>query len=181
MSYVYYASYLLIPLDRIEEALHQLQVAEKTDPLSPQVHGLLGFVLLSLRRYDEAARHCEKASNRAGCLGRIRLAQGRFDEAIQLFRESVSSLDQAYLGNALGRAGRREEAEKIASTFERNPYQQALIFAGLGDKDRTFDALIRFAALGPVRLGRALTYPEFALVLSDPRLKAIRRKTGLPE
>jgi tetratricopeptide (TPR) repeat protein len=124
------------------------------------------FVLLSLRRYDEAARHCEKASNRAGCLGRIRLTQGRFDEAIQLFRESVSSLDQAYLGNALGRAGRREEAEKIASTFERNPYQQALIFAGLGDKDRTFDALIRFAALGPVRLGRALTSVPSRQVIS---------------
>jgi hypothetical protein len=63
MSYVYYASYLLIPLDRIEEALHQLQVAEKTDPLSSQVHGLLTYVLLSLWRYDEASRHCEKASN----------------------------------------------------------------------------------------------------------------------
>jgi hypothetical protein len=35
--------------------------------------------------------------------------------------------------------------------------------------------------LGLVRLGRDLTYPEFALVRSDPRVKARRKKVGLPE
>jgi TolB-like protein/Tfp pilus assembly protein PilF len=181
MSYVYFASYLLMPLDRLDEALHQLQIAEKTDPLSPQVHGLMTYVLLSLRRYDEAVGHCQKASNTPGCMGRVRLAQGRFDEAIQFFSASKAGLDQAYLGNALGRAGRREEAEKLALTWEKNPYQQALIYAGLGDKDRTFEALNRLAALGPVRVGRSLTYPEMALVRGDPRLKALRKKVGLPE
>jgi TolB-like protein len=181
MSYVYFASYLLMPLDRLDEALHQLQIAEKTDPLSPQVHGLMTYVLLSLRRYDEAVGHCQKASNTPGCMGRVRLAQGRFDEAIQFFSASKAGLDQAYLGNALGRAGRREEAEKLALTWEKNPYQQALIYAGLGDKDRTFEALNRFAALGPVRVGRSLTYPEMALVRGDLRLKALRKKAGLPE
>jgi tetratricopeptide (TPR) repeat protein len=182
MSYVYFASYLLMPLDQVEEAVRQLQIAERADPLSPQVHGLMTYVLLSLRRYDEAARHCEKASNTTGCMGRVRLAQGRIDEAIQFFSASASPLDRAYLGNALARAGRREEAEKLlASTLERNPFQQALIYAGFGDKDRTFEALNRVAALGPVRLGRTLTYPEFALVRGDPRSKALRKKAGLPE
>jgi len=181
MAYVYFASYLFMPLDRLEEALHQLQIAEKTDPLSPQVHGLMTYVLLSLRRYDEAAGHCQKASNTPGCMGRVRLAQGRIDEAIQFFSASTAGLDRAYLGNALGRAGRREEAEKLALTWEKNPYQQALIFAGLGDKDRTFEALNRLAALGPVRVGRSLTYPEMDLVRGDPRLKPLRKKAGLPE
>jgi TolB-like protein len=181
MSYVYFASYLFMPLDRLDEALHQLQIAEKTDPLSSQVHGLMTYVLLSLRRYDEAAGHCQKASNTSGCMGRVRLAQGRIDEAIQFFSASNAGLDRAYLGNALGRAGRREEAEKMALIWEKNPYQQALVYAGLGDKDRTFEALNRLAALGPVRVGRSLTYPEMALVRGDPRLKALRKKVGLPE
>jgi len=37
------------------------------------------------------------------------------------------------------------------------------------------------ANLGPVLLGRDLTYPEFALVRGDPRVKALRKKVGLPE
>jgi hypothetical protein len=62
-----------------------------------------------------------------------------------------------------------------------NPFQQALIFAGLGNKERTLNAIERMAAFGPVRLGRDLTYPEFALARGDPQVKALRKKVGLPE
>jgi hypothetical protein len=51
----------------------------------------------------------------------------------------------------------------------------------LGDKDRTFEALDRMAAQGAVRIGRALSYPELALLRGDPRLKALRKKVRLPE
>jgi hypothetical protein len=62
-----------------------------------------------------------------------------------------------------------------------NPFNQALVYAGLGDKDRTLEALNRLVALGPVRVGRALNIPEMALPRGDPRLKALRKKAGLPE
>jgi hypothetical protein len=81
----------------------------------------------------------------------------------------------------LGQAGRRDETEKYAASVARNPFQQALTFAGLGDKARTLGALDHMTMLGPFRIGRALTFPEFALLRGDPRLKALRRKVGLPE
>jgi len=62
-----------------------------------------------------------------------------------------------------------------------SPFQQALIFAGLGDKDRTLEALDRMTVPGPIRIGRALAFPEFALLRGDPRVKALRKKVGLPE
>jgi hypothetical protein len=37
------------------------------------------------------------------------------------------------------------------------------------------------AVLGPVRTGRALSFPELDLIRGDPRVKAIRKKVGLPE
>jgi hypothetical protein len=41
----------------------------------------------------------------------------------------------------MGRAGRREEAEKLATAVAPNAFSQAIIFAGLGDKDRTVKSL----------------------------------------
>jgi len=35
--------------------------------------------------------------------------------------------------------------------------------------------------LGPVRIGRALRYPELDLIRGDPRVKALRKKVGLLE
>ena len=56
-----------------------------------------------------------------------------------------------------------------------------MIYAGLGDKDRTFAALDLASVSGPFRIGRALNYPEFALLKGDPRVSALRKKVGLPE
>jgi TolB-like protein len=186
----HFAMYLLLVLGRIEEALHQLQVAEKADPLSPEVHFDLAYVLMSAGRYDEAAEHCEKLLAdyplRGNCLGRTRLGQGRTGEAIQLFSTDLDrgigkANNRAYLGYAYGRAGRREDAEKLAAAASANPFLQVLIFAGLGDKDRTMEALGRMGTLGPVRIGRALTLPELELLRGDSRVKALRKKVGLPE
>ena len=62
-----------------------------------------------------------------------------------------------------------------------SPLQQAVIFAGLGDKERTLEALDRMAVVGPVRMGSILSLPELALLRGDPRLKALRKRVGLPE
>jgi tetratricopeptide (TPR) repeat protein len=167
---------LLLPLGRIEEGVHEMQIAEKIDPLSPHVQSRLAWVLLSAGRYEEAAGHCQKAAA-TQCLGRARLGQGRINEAIQI----LATVSTQYLGYAYGRAGRREDAEKLAAAAAPNAFTQALTFAGLGDKDRTLEALDRLASLGAVRVGRALNSPEFALLRGDPRVKTLRKKVSLPD
>lgn len=62
-----------------------------------------------------------------------------------------------------------------------HPNEQALIYSGLGDKDRTFEPLERMAVLGAQRVGQYLNLPELALVRDDPRLITFRRKVGLPD
>ena len=150
-------------------------------------------MLIPAGRYDEAAGHCEKLPadfwSRNVCLGRARLWQGRTREAIQILETAfnreveanVASPVRGILGCAYARAGRRDEAEKLAAESSLNPFNQAQTFACLGDKDRTFEALDRAAAAGPVRMGRMLTRQGYSLLRGDPRLKALRKKVGLPE
>jgi TolB-like protein/Flp pilus assembly protein TadD len=190
-SYNHYALYLLLPLGRIEEALRLLRRAERNDPLFPGVHSTLAYVLISAGRFDDAAAHCEKLPSdypsRSECLGRARFWQGRPNEAVQILRaavtEGIEASDgvQGYLSYAYGRTGRRQEAEKLAVSAVPRPFVEALTFASLGDKDRTFEALDRMSILGPFRIGRALTFPEFAFLRGDPRVKTLRKKVGLPE
>jgi predicted Zn-dependent protease len=179
--------YLHLPLCRIEEALQQARASEQVDPLSPEVQLVLAYVLLSAGRYEEADKHCQQEPagylRKIECLGRSQLAQGRIPEAIRILATADPKVKyvRAFLGHAYGRADRREEAEEMAVATS-GSFQQALVFAGLGDRDRTLEALDRMATtMGSLRVGRALTDPEFALLRADPRLSTLRKKVGFPE
>lgn len=195
-AYNDFSTFLLVPLGRIEEAVHELRLAAKADPLSAFIQQRLAEMLIFAGRYKEAAAHCAGAPE---CLARTQLGQGRIDEAIQIlsamnktavgksdsFREFIPGrkdlVRPRYLGYAYGRAGRRADAEKLAVEIAPNAFSQAIIYAGLGDKDRTLEALDRVAGLGAVRVGMALNSPEFALLRGDPRVEALRKKVGLPD
>jgi TolB-like protein/Tfp pilus assembly protein PilF len=190
-SYGDFAFFFLLTLGRIDEGLQQLRIAEKADPLSPVVQYELAYLLISAGRHDEAANYCQKLPAdfqfKTYCLGRARLGQGRVAEAIQVLETAlhrgVSPRAPIWgpLGCAYARAGRREEAEKLAAVSSLNRFNESDIFACLSDKDRTFEALDRAVPAGPFRIGRQLNHPEYAILRGDPRLKALRKKVGLPE
>jgi tetratricopeptide (TPR) repeat protein len=184
-TYTDFSLYLLRVLGRNNEAIQLLRTAERADPLSPEVQSALGFLLIAAGRFNEATEHCHKMSAddtlKKVCLARIQLGQGKFSEAIQLLvEEDRNSARRGFLGYAYARAGRRDQAEKMAATSD-NANENALIFAGLGDKERTLEALDEMAKLGPQRIGTYLNLPELGFLRGDPRLKAFRQKVGLPD
>jgi tetratricopeptide (TPR) repeat protein len=79
---------LLVPLGRIDE----LRISEKIEPLEPAIHFLAGWVLTGARRYEEAAGYCRKLpaddAMKTNCFGRVRIGQGRLEEAIQILTAS---------------------------------------------------------------------------------------------
>ncbi len=180
--------FFLCPLGRIEEAIREARAELTLDPLAPAAHLLLAQILISAGRYDEAASQCEKLPadfRYAGdCLGRARLGQGRTVEAIRVLK---TANDWGYLAYAYEKARRRDDVEQllaeapVAYPRRQGHFQYALVYAGMNDKDRTIDQLERWAGVGPVQMGYTLISPEFAFLRADPRVKALRKKVGLPE
>jgi Flp pilus assembly protein TadD len=183
-----HAYWVLAVQGRLDEALTELRVAEGSDPLSPRIQRTLATVLTYVGQYDQAAEYCERAANdqviRTECLAMVRAGPGRTREMAELLerdpalKRNPQTLGE--LGYAYARSGRRDEAERMAaqSTF---PNEQVLTLAGLGDKDRTFEALGRMAALGPQRVGMYLNYPELMFLRGDPRLAALKGRLGFPD
>jgi tetratricopeptide (TPR) repeat protein len=176
-----YAMFLLPPMGRVKEALEQVRIAQKIDPLARDARADLAYVLRSAGRFEESKPFCEPQSN---CLALALLGEDKFAETIAILEPIYTATDRTEglgtLGNAYARAGRREDAEELAATVRR-PIEKAQVYAGLGDKDRTVAALDAASRLGPVRLGRALTFPEFAFVRDDARVRALRKMVGLPD
>lgn len=185
-----FARFVLWPLGRMDDATREALTGAENDPLSSRAQFELADVLLAAGQYDEAARYCEQLPREmvaaAECVGRARVAQGRTAEAIQVLVSSATN-NWGYLAFAYAKAGRREDAETLAAAAparypnRRGPFQYALAFAGLGDRDRTIEQLQQMADVGPVRMGFTLNSPEFAFLEGDPRVKALRKQVGLPE
>jgi hypothetical protein len=87
---------------------------------------------------------------------------------------------EIWAARAYVRSGRREAAERLLDTVADHPYRQAIVFAALGDSDRTFEALNRAVDVLPQRTALLLVLPEMAIVQGDPRLASLRKKLNLP-
>jgi adenylate cyclase len=198
-SHTHFASLYLLPLGRLEEAIGQLRIAERNDPLAPEVHYFLADALEDAGRYEEAARACEKLppehQAKSRCSFDTQVLMGKAREVVEFFeakhtnpRDFVDKekyQGRTPLGCAYAHLGRLEEAEKLAPGVGGGGGEGgAEIFSCLGDKDRVFEILDRNSMVGPIRMGYFLLRVDRAnrgLLRGDPRLKALRKKVGLPE
>jgi eukaryotic-like serine/threonine-protein kinase len=184
--YINYSLSTLRPLEKLDEADRILQVARRIDPLSLEVLREIAQVQIQAGRFEEAIANLERvravdpAFPYANLyLGRALMFAGRLSEAIPLLEnEGVGA--QQFLAHAFIRTGRRAEAEKLATAHRGYPFREAIIYAGLGDKDRAFEALERMAVTEPNRVPQLLTFPEMAGLRGDTRFAALRQRLGLP-
>ena len=113
-------------------------------------------------------------------LSRALYLSGRFDEAEKVLRGAPPQFF-GYLGYLLAISGRREEAAALAAKNPDAASRNMLIYAGLGDKDRAFEALTRTAEVNWWRAATWMRRPEMALLRGDPRIAALKKQLRLPE
>jgi adenylate cyclase len=183
-----YSYSTLQPLGKLGKAQQLLDAALIMDPLSLEVRRQLAAVQITAGRYDDAIANLQHVyavepelpfANLS--LARALTFSGRPAEAIALWESRPKGDWQRWLAPAYVMLGRHAEVERLVEAHKNeHPYRQALIYAALGDKDRTFEALKRAAQILPHRTALLLLYPEMALLRGDPRLDALRKKLNLP-
>jgi tetratricopeptide (TPR) repeat protein len=169
---------------RLEEAAREVRRSLQIDPLSADGHAILAGVLFDAGRNDEGIAACQKALeldpnfHRARWqLGRIYVHKGMYREGIEnlLTSEKAGGREDSspWLGYAYGVAGRKLEATRILGRRlqedPRRPTAIAMIYTGLGDKDRAIEWLAKSPHFGN-------STPEWSSLHGDARFEALARK-----
>ena len=152
----YVHALLLMAMDRLDEAVSEIDYAARLDPLSAQVQSTYGRILYRARRFDEARIRLERAlelePRNAGIYGRLADVHeqlGRYDDALGLLdqmdaiQESSPTQFAAARARILARAGRTKEARELLARLPPQSPQRAEVFAALGDHDAAFTSLFR--------------------------------------
>ena len=177
-------TFLLLPLDRLDDALELLAVASSVDPLSLHVPRMLAQIQVEARKFEEAIRTALSVLERdpnlpyvRPSLGRALALSGRHDEALGIFKTAGAD-GPGHMGYVYAVTGRRDDAEALAAKMKEDsrPAYQFLIYAGLGDKERAFEALDLVYAKNPWRAATWMMRPEVAILRDDPRFGEFRRR-----
>jgi serine/threonine protein kinase/tetratricopeptide (TPR) repeat protein len=185
--------------ERFDESVAEGERAQKLDPLSPHVLTQLGSAYLSTRRYDEAIAQFQSALELNPDAGIIRAqlawaygAKRVYPQAIAEYRKiseserTVTEENQTVtsgLGWVYAVSGRRADALKLAKEFKDlsshayvDPYNIAVIYAGLGDKDEAFRWLEKGYGQRSSGMPYLTTDPFWSEMRSDPRYADLQRR-----
>jgi serine/threonine protein kinase/Tfp pilus assembly protein PilF len=197
-AYGYYAWYLA-PMGRMDEAVAQAERGRQADPLGMLANFAPGSVLVFRRQGDKAIQSLRAAISLDPnywfdyCfLGRAYEQKGRLPEAIAAFQHGLTLEDNIELWSGLGHSyavsGNRAEAHKVLDHLKDlsahryiAPYNVAVIYAGLGEKDEAFAWLNRAYDARSYLLAVYLnTDSRLDNLRSDARFTDLRRRIGLP-
>jgi TolB-like protein/Tfp pilus assembly protein PilF len=191
--------FLLLALKRFDESLKELRRAQELDPLSPAVNWNLGMGLHSARQYHGALEQLRTAieldpSSFFGhaLLGMTYEQQGELGKAIAEFRKARELNDipwtRAYLGHGYAAAGDRVEALKIIAGLKEDsrrlvvaPYDVALVYAGLGEKDQALAWLEKAYQVRSSFLYCLQIDARLDSLHSDPRFQDLVRRMKFPQ
>ncbi len=196
MAHLRYGLFLSA-MGRNEESLAEHQRAKELDPVSLPS----GFAAryISKGQYDQAIEvnrktlelYPDRPNPHAG-LAEIYLLKRQFPEAIAEFQKAVSLSERAPrflapLGNAFGLSGQREQAIKFLDELREqakrryvSPYEFALIYTGLGEKEQAFAWLQKAYQDRSPRLTQLKGDRRLYSLRSDPRFADLVRQIGLP-
>ena len=192
---------LLVVFGRNQEAMVEMDRAQQLDPLSPIMNSEKGMMLFRLTgRDDLALEQLQKAleidptfPHLHWHLGTVYLWTGKLQQAGMEFQKAEAlapsfTVYKGGVGHVYARQNRTREARRILEELgelSKTRYvswvDRASIYTALGEKDQAFAALEKAYQRHDPRLIVWLNNrPEFEGLRSDPRMKDLIRRVGLP-
>jgi tetratricopeptide (TPR) repeat protein len=190
-------SELLLRTGRFTEAMKEISRARELDHLSSIITAEVGGDLYWIRQYDEAIQRLSASINLYPHLsythswrGFAYLQKGMTAAAIEDF-ETARKLSpdsptyKADLGYALALDNHPGEARHIARELETanhhvSPFDIAMVYTGLGDKDIALQWLEKAFAERDPGLDLLKIEPALDSLRSDPRFVSLLERVGLP-
>jgi TolB-like protein/DNA-binding winged helix-turn-helix (wHTH) protein len=189
-------SYVLRPLNRMDEALQEEKRAMELDPFSEP--GALVYILIRMKRFDDALNEARIRSdaqpNNAElhdllayayfCNGMEKKSEEESERYLQLAGEKEQLADRVQVYR---RGGFRAVLEWRADVLKRkaakqyvSPLDFADVYAQLGRKEETIRYLEESYRKRAPHLVYLQSHPGFDFLHFDPRYRAIIGKMGLP-
>jgi TolB-like protein len=194
-AYQSYAS-VLIYTGRTKEAMEQIDLALKLDPLNPLIKALYGFDLIYVHKYDKALSVFQDllriSPGDQVAISNIPIAYhllGKYKEGFEywklyyntVFKDFVHVFDKGYAkGGYIGALNL--EADTLVAQSKTAyflPTEIAILYACAGNKKRALDMLERaYDVRDPNLVG--LRYPIYDCLRDEPRYQDLCRKMNLP-
>jgi DNA-binding winged helix-turn-helix (wHTH) protein/TolB-like protein/tetratricopeptide (TPR) repeat protein len=193
-------AYLLSYTGRPAEGLAVIKRARELDPLNPRINVIEGILLIIVGRTDEALDRLRQTLDLDPNFWFARqyaasayIEKGMFAEAVAEARRAretsgVASRPTSFLGYALAKAGRRAEARaelegllKLSQERYISPYNIAMIYNGLGEREETLTWLERGYRQREPRMVFLKAEPKWNNLRDDPRFQDLIRRVGLPQ
>jgi TolB-like protein/DNA-binding winged helix-turn-helix (wHTH) protein/Tfp pilus assembly protein PilF len=194
----WYAHFLLSS-GRLNEALAESARALELDPLSPIINAHLGWHHIYTRQYDRAIEQLTKTLELDPHYGLAFWYRGLAYAQKKMYPEALRELGSARdllpgnlvlesdIGNVYAVSGNKRAAESVIAELKQesahryaNPYQIALIYAGLGQRDQTFEWLEKAYRGRSDLLVYFKVDPRLDPIRSDSRFAALLRRIAIP-
>lgn len=177
-----------------EKAAGEIRRARELDPLSLRVNALEGQILFFAGKHDEALDHLSKTIDLDPnfwlshlFISRVYSEKGMHPEAIAAAKKageiSGNSQSDAYRAYALAKWGKHAEARALLEELLKQsgaryvpPYNIALIYKGLGERDKALDYLEKGFAEKDVRMVFLTVEPMWDSLRSDPSFISLLKR-----
>ncbi len=192
----------LADLKRYDEGVAQNVESLKLDPISAEINHVLGQSDYYAHRYDDAIQQERKTIQQFSSTGFVSIAgdvlgwsyaaKGQLDEAIRAIQQARKAEPDfteavASLGWVAALKGDRKTAQDMLAELDARakkhwvePYFYAMIYAGLGDKDRAFAELDKAYEARSWYMAVVGVDSKLDSLRSDPRFAKLLAEVGLP-